>query len=662
MRLPSLFFISAYIVTTIARNSYANPTVLPRPADITSTARLLYFHPRHFEFCNDGKESTILNEAFERYTVRIFLPSNSASSHDDHRSLSSSSPSTTQTLLKEDAIYSVSVFVVSSDQSLGLQTSETYTIRINAPTTIIQATTVYGALRALETLAQLSFEVNIEGTNTTYLLEDNRVEEDQEKLNKRHPRPSIDRLVFVNETSIWDTPRFRHRGLLIDTARHYLPLPIIKSQIDAMEMAKLNVLHWHIVDDQSFPYQSDQLPELSQAGAFSSKEVYTAGDIDEIVQYGKSRGVRIVPEFDMPGHTASWGLSHPELLTTCGDIDTTTSGPMDPTKESTFSLIWQLLREVSTRFPDSQIHIGGDEVDFACWSSNKEILHWMEEHREDIGNDVHALLPYFVNKVVGLVDAVGRESMVWQEAFDYGFDNNNVDNNFDDDLKTAGGGGHFSLPTSTVVHVWKWDESLDSMNQAATFSASVLLNATQNEQQQQQGETTAAARARFYSRRRQLQKFDSESAASLHIYPGDTTNSGKDGGADAYWLAELAKVTATHRAVLSAPWYLNLSPAGDEHAWERYWNVQPLNFKASIEQKERVLGGQASVWGELVDETNALQKTWPLAAAVAERLWSEDSVRDIDAARERMEDFRCKLVMNGIPAAPIGPGSCLHLN
>ncbi|KAH7624918.1 putative Beta-hexosaminidase subunit beta [Nannochloris sp. 'desiccata'] len=690
MRPIYVSLILAFIVTAFSHNGHAHPSLLPQPTNISSTPRLLYFHPHHFEFCNDGKESTILKEAFERYTSRImensypgegFLTSNSNSAtfhdHLSHHGFS-----------KQDAIRSVSVFVVSSDQSLGLQTSETYTLRINAPTTIIHATDVYGALRAMESLAQLSFRVKIDKDDDCFLEEDN-VDVNQlhtfkfvDKENYKRKRRPIDRLVLVNETSIWDTPRFRHRGLLIDTARHFLPVSIIKSQIDAMEMSKLNVLHWHIVDDQSFPYQSEQLPELSGAGAFSSDTIYSAEDIDEIVHYARARGVRVIPEFDMPGHAASWGKSHPELLTRCGAsisgggtgsgtifsrnnfkklYKATTDfwfekvgngaaiavGPIDPTKESTFSLIWQLLREVSTRFPDVFIHLGGDEVNFDCWSENEEITAWMQEH-QDLGNDVRALLPYFIKKVIGLAEAAGKEAMVWQEALDF---SSRFSRSVNGDGCFGGGGdgkssiprgADLQLPASTVVHVWKWASYLTSVNN--------ILNAMQQQQQKQQD--LAGRHLTTHSRRLQLNSNSLSSDASLTNH----SNGGKD---DDYWLAELAKVTKTHRAVLSAPWYLNLAPAGDEHTWERYWNIEPLNFKASIEQKERVLGGQACVWGELVDETNALQKTWPLAAAVAERLWSDDSVRDIDAARERMEEFRCKLLRRGVPAAPIGPGYCL---
>ena len=696
MRPIYVSLISAFVfgLTSFPHYGLAHPSLLPRPTNISSTPRLLYFHPHHFEFCNDGKESTILNEAFERYTSRIMensypgegikIPSNETFPNHHHRHRHHHHHHPPHGLSKDDAIRSVSVFVVSSDQSLGLQTSETYTLRINAPTTIIHATDVYGALRAMESLAQLSFTVKIDKDDDDdyngYVEEDidadiSLVDTSVDKDTYNRKRRPIDHWVLINETSIWDSPRFRHRGLLIDTARHFLPVSIIKSQIDAMEMSKLNVLHWHIVDDQSFPYQSEQLPELSRAGAFSPEAIYSADDIDEIVLYARARGVRVIPEFDMPGHAASWGKSHPELLTKCGGTHphhdchggrifkryyyyfqtlllkspstwfrkaaspegSIAVGPMDPSKESTFSLLWQLLRELSTRFPDAFIHLGGDEVNFDCWKGNEEITAWMHEHR-DLGNDVHALLPYFVKRVTGLAEAAGKQAMVWQEALDlsYRFSKNK--------------GADLQLPASTVVHVWKWARHLTSVNN--------IVNSTQQQQQQD-----LAGRS-FTTPHRRLQ-FDINSNsfsndASLTTNSPVTTNTGNYGDKDDdYWLAELAKVTETHRAVLSAPWYLNLAPTGDMHAWERYWNIEPLHFKASIEQKERVLGGQACVWGELVDETNALQKTWPLAGAVAERLWSDDSVRDMDAARERMEEFRCKLVRKGIPAAPIGPGYCL---
>jgi Glycosyl hydrolase family 20, catalytic domain/beta-acetyl hexosaminidase like len=120
----------------------------------------------------------------------------------------------------------------------------------------------------------------------------------------------IDRCPFV----IQDAPRFPHRGLMLDTSRHFIQPASIKKLFDGMVTCKLNVFHWHVVDAQSFPVLFHSVPELAHLGAYSKNEVYRRQDILDIVQYGLERGIRVIPEFDMPGHTHSWGLSHPELV------------------------------------------------------------------------------------------------------------------------------------------------------------------------------------------------------------------------------------------------------------------------------------------------------------------------------------------------------------
>lgn len=120
----------------------------------------------------------------------------------------------------------------------------------------------------------------------------------------------------------------------------------------------------------------------------------------------------------------------------------------------------------------------------------------------------------------------------------------------------------------------------------------------------------------------------------------------------------MEKVTAQgFRALLSSPWYINLGGyAGDD--WAHYYAVEPLSFKGSRRQHDLVMGGEACMWGEFVDATNSMSATWPRAAAVAERLWSDQYVRDRHDAEERLHEHRCRMLARGLPAQPLGPGFC----
>uniref|UniRef100_A0A4X1SN58 Beta-hexosaminidase n=2 Tax=Sus scrofa TaxID=9823 RepID=A0A4X1SN58_PIG len=247
----------------------------------------------------------------------------------------------------------------------------------------------------------------------------------------------------VNESEIIDFPRFPHRGILIDTGRHFLSVKTIFKTLDAMAFNKFNVLHWHIVDDQSFPYQSINFPLLSSKGSYSLSHVYTPNDVRMVIEYARIRGIRVMPEFDTPGHSRSWGKGQKDLLTPCyrKQVLSGTFGPINPILNTTYNFLSKFFKEISTVFPDEFIHIGGDEVDFDCWASNSEILQFMQE--KGFSKNFTKLQSFYVFKISNMISAMKKRPIVWQEAFD----------------------GRDKFMPGTVVQVWKiedykWEQSL----------------------------------------------------------------------------------------------------------------------------------------------------------------------------------------------------------
>lgn len=201
-----------------------------------------------------------------------------------------------------------------------------------------------------------------------------------------------------------------------------------------MAYSKFNVFHWHIVDDHSFPYESKVFPELSAQGAFHPQMTYTQKQISQIIEYARLRGIRTIAEFDTPGHTRSWGVSHPEILTACEGVFTGKLGPIDPTKNETYDFMQKLLAEVVEVFPDAYVHLGGDEVGFECWESNAGIKAYMAAHNI---TTFETLEEKYIQRIVDMVTALKHKSIVWQEVFVNGV----------------------RLAPGTIVHIWTGDTS-----------------------------------------------------------------------------------------------------------------------------------------------------------------------------------------------------------
>ncbi len=214
---------------------------------------------------------------------------------------------------------------------------------------------------------------------------------------------------------IFDSPRFSWRGLLIDVCRHWQPMEVVKRNLDGMAAVKLNVLHFHATEDQGFRVESKLYPRLHEYG--SDGNYYTQDEIKEIVEYARNRGIRVVPEFDVPGHSASWLVGYPELAAGPGPFEIIRRWGvfdpcMDPTKEEVYTFLDNFIGEMVGLFPDECLHIGGDEVNGKLWNANPHIQDFIKKHGM---KDNHELQTYFNKRLCQIVQKHGKKMVGWDE-------------------------------------------------------------------------------------------------------------------------------------------------------------------------------------------------------------------------------------------------------
>jgi len=256
---------------------------------------------------------------------------------------------------------------------------------------------------------------------------------------------------IIPAVRVEDRPRFPWRGLMIDVSRHFIPLEAIKRNIDGMAAVKLNILHLHLSDDEGFRVESRLAPKLQELA--SDGQFYTQDQIRELLSYARERGVRVVPEFDIPGHAVSWLIAHPNIASApppahlVRGMSDEVRPPIDPTLEETYQVLDKALGEMASLFPDQYFHIGGDEVDGRYWDNNEKIQEWMRAH--DI-KDNHALQTYFNKRVQAILAKHGKHMEGWDEIL-------NPD-----------------LPKDTLVQSWRGPETLAN---AARMGFSTILSA-----------------------------------------------------------------------------------------------------------------------------------------------------------------------------------------
>ncbi len=292
-----------------------------------------------------------------------------------------------------------------SVSDLTIHSDESYELKVTSDKIAIHSKTDVGALRALATLLQL---VTHDASN-----------------------------YFVPGVIINDAPRFVWRGLMIDAARHFQPVDVLKRNLDAMAFVKMNVFHWHLTDDQGFRAEVKSHPLLHQKG--SDGLFYTQEQIKDVVAYASNLGIRVVPEFDVPSHATSWLVAYPEI----GSKENTTyqieinSGifdpTLDPTNPRTYEIIEDVFTEMAALFPDTYFHIGGDENKGKHWNENKKIEAFKKQHGFKTN---HELQNYFNVKVLAILKKHDKIMMGWEEILQ-------------DDL-----------PKDVVIHSWQGEESL----------------------------------------------------------------------------------------------------------------------------------------------------------------------------------------------------------
>ena len=217
--------------------------------------------------------------------------------------------------------------------------------------------------------------------------------------------------------SIKDQPRFGWRGLLIDSSRHFTPMEVLKRNLDGMEAVKMNVFHWHISDNQGFRAESKKLPKLHGVG--SGGAYYAQDEIRELIAYARDRGIRVVAEFDMPGHSSSWFVGYPEIASTPGPFKIeeewgVMDPAMDPTNEKTYKFLDIFIGEMTKLFPDHYFHIGGDEVNGKAWDANPKIQEFKKAHNYKSNDELQT---YFSQRVQKLVNKHGKATIGWDEIF-----------------------------------------------------------------------------------------------------------------------------------------------------------------------------------------------------------------------------------------------------
>lgn len=491
-------------------------------------------------------------------------------------------PNATNARARRDSVPLVEVDLSVADYSAPLQhgVNESYTLNITASSKAIAITapTIWGALHAFTTLQQLIISDGHGG------------------------------LLVEQPVSIADGPLYPYRGVMLDTARNFISLPKLREQIDGLALSKLNILHWHVEDAQSWPIELHTYPEMTR-DAFSPREIYSRADVRGLVAYAYARGVRIIPEIDMPGHSASgWQQVDPSIVA-CADswwsndnmpLHTAVEpnpGQLEILNNNTYEVVKGVYGEMFSLFPDNFFHVGGDELQTNCYNYSTQTQDWLAANTSRTYDD---LVQYWVDHAVPIFKSAPDARLVMWE-----------------DIANSEVRAH-SVPKDIILQTW--NGGLTNIKNLTASGYDIIVS----------------------------------SSDFLYLDCGD-------GG----WATNDPRYD-----VLTTNGSVSFNYGGNGGSWcapyKTWQRIYDFDFTSNLTVTEagHVLGAVAALWSEQVDDAVVSMKLWPRLAALAELTWSGN--RDAKGRKrtnnftQRIFNFREYLLANGVLAAPLASKYCMQ--
>ncbi|KHN93953.1 N-acetylglucosaminidase [Metarhizium album ARSEF 1941] len=478
----------------------------------------------------------------------------------------------------------------SADLKHGVDESYTLTVSASSSTVEIAAKTVWGALHAFTTFQQLVISDGEGG------------------------------LVVEQPVTIKDHPNYPYRGVMIDTGRNFISVAKMREQIDGLALSKMNILHWHITDTQSWPIKLATYPQVTR-DAYSERESYSEQHVQDIISYARARGVRIIPEVDMPGHSASGWRQIDKDIVTCDNswwsndnwpLHTAVQpnpGALDVINPKTYEVVAKVYAELSRKFPDDFFHVGGDELMINCFNFSKGIRDWFAADPKRTYFDLNqhwidTAYPLFMSE-----DKTGnkdRRLIMWEDVV------------LSPDARAKN--------VSKTVIMQSWNNGVENIAKLASAGYDVIVSSADFMYLDCGFGGYVTNDPRY-------------NAPQSNPDPKNGTFSFNYGGPGGSWCAPYK-------------------------TWQRIYDYD-FTANLSSAQAKHIVGAAAPLWGEQVDDTTISSKMWPRAAALAELVWSGNRDPATGAKRttyltQRIFNFREYLVANGIMAAPLAPKYCLQ--